>query len=83
RVSEETDLVLVTDELAAAVQELARKKQVIGEYESLRRRKGGGVIVRYEDNVYNIRIDDDTRLLCVQDLQNTDLLWGFGYYDEE
>ena len=73
----------MTPEIAIVALLLARNKKVIGEYQSHHKRKGMGVVVRYEHGVYNIRIGDHERILCVQDLENTDHLWAFGFYDEE
>jgi hypothetical protein len=80
-IAEQTAATKVTQDIADIAEALVRDKRVVGEYETHHNKKGQGVVVRYEDHVYNIRLGNQERLLCVQDVGNPDVLWAFGYYD--
>jgi hypothetical protein len=80
-IAEQTAATKVTQDIADVAEALVRDKCVVGEYETHHKKKGQGVVVRYEDRVYNIRLGKQERLLCVQDVGDPDVLWAFGYYD--
>ena len=65
--------------MASFVQDQIRTEGVIDEYEKVHKKVGVGIVSRYDDGVYGIRIDED-RMLCFQDLDDPNVLWAFGYY---